>query len=90
MSGHHSHVTCTELTERVTELLDGAIGEAERVRLEQHLVWCEMCVDHVEQMRRAGDVLARLATDDDALDHDDAAAIAAELLRRVAARGDGT
>ncbi len=89
MSGHHVHATCNELAERVTELLDGAIGAAERVRLEQHLVWCEMCVDYVDQMRRSGDVLAGLGIDEDALDQEDAGAIAADLLRRIGPRGDG-
>jgi predicted anti-sigma-YlaC factor YlaD len=87
VSAHHYNVRCREFVERVTDLLEGGVDEAERVRLEQHAVWCEMCADYVEQMRRATRLLAHVEGSEAILDHDDAAAIAADLLRRAAARG---
>jgi anti-sigma factor RsiW len=42
---------CQELVERVTDYLDGALGERDRVRLEAHLADCEGCVLYVEQLR---------------------------------------
>jgi predicted anti-sigma-YlaC factor YlaD len=87
VSGHHYHLACNELVERVTDLLEGAVGEAERVRLEQHVVWCEMCADYVDQMRRANGLLEHVGASEDLLDGEDAAAIAADLLRRAAAQG---
>jgi predicted anti-sigma-YlaC factor YlaD len=87
VSGHHHHVQCRELVERVTDLLEGAVDEAERVRLEQHVVWCEMCADYVDQMRRATRLLEHVDAPVSLLDHDDAATIAADLLRRAAAHG---
>jgi predicted anti-sigma-YlaC factor YlaD len=87
VSAHHYDVKCREFVERVTDLLEGGIDEAERVRLEQHVVWCEMCADYVEQMRHATRVLARIDAGEAVLDHEDAAALAADLLRRAAARG---
>ncbi|MEA2168531.1 MAG: hypothetical protein QOF76_1831 [Solirubrobacteraceae bacterium] len=88
MSGLHQHVQCRDLVERVTALIDGRIDTSERARLEQHVVWCEMCADYVEQMRQATSLLAHIDASPDVLAHDDAAAIAADLLRRAAARGD--
>lgn len=87
MSGHHHHVQCRELVERVTDLLEGTIGAADRVRLEQHVVWCEMCADYVDQIRHTTRLLDHVDAPEDLLDHDDAAAIAADLLRRAAAQG---
>jgi predicted anti-sigma-YlaC factor YlaD len=87
VSGHHYHLACNELVERVTDLLDGAVDEAERVRLEQHVVWCEMCADYVDQMKRTSGLLEQVGAPEDLLDHDDAAALAADLLRRAAATG---
>jgi predicted anti-sigma-YlaC factor YlaD len=87
MSAHHYDVKCREFVERVTDLLEGGIDDAERVRLEQHVVWCEMCADYAEQMRHATRLLAHVDVADAVLDHDDAAALATDLLRRAAARG---
>jgi predicted anti-sigma-YlaC factor YlaD len=87
MSGHHHHLACRDLVERVTDLLEGAVDDAERVRLEQHVVWCEMCADYVDQMRRASALLEHVGASEDLLDHEDAATFAADLLRRAAAKG---
>lgn len=86
MSGHH-HLACRDLVERVTDLFEGAVDDAERVRLEQHVVWCEMCADYVDQMRRTSALLEHVGASEDLLDHEDAATLAADLLRRAAAQG---
>jgi anti-sigma factor RsiW len=52
-----SELTCQELVELVTDYLDGALPEAERVRLEEHLAECPGCRAYVEQIRTT----ARLA-----------------------------
>ena len=42
---------CQELVERVTDYLDGALTERDRLRLEAHLAECEDCVRYVAQLR---------------------------------------
>jgi anti-sigma factor RsiW len=44
-------LSCQELVELVTEYLEGALPEAERVMLEHHIAGCDGCRDYVEQMR---------------------------------------
>lgn len=87
MTGHHHHVQCRELVERLTDLLEGTVGEVDRVRLEQHVVWCEMCADYVDQIRRTTRLLEHVEAPEEILDHEDAAALAGDLLRRAAAKG---
>ena len=44
-------MTCRELTELVTEYLEGALDANDRARLEAHLDHCEGCRAYVGQMR---------------------------------------
>ena len=44
-------ITCQELVELVTNYLDGALPEKERVWFEQHLVICRACSTHLDQVR---------------------------------------
>jgi len=44
-------LSCQELVELVTDYLEGALPDEERVRLERHLETCDGCRDYVEQMR---------------------------------------
>jgi anti-sigma factor RsiW len=44
---------CQELVELVTEYLDGALPDAERVRFETHMAACAGCDRYVEQIRTA-------------------------------------
>jgi anti-sigma factor RsiW len=44
-------LSCQELVELVTDYLEGALPDEERVRLERHLQTCDGCRDYVEQMR---------------------------------------
>ncbi len=42
---------CRELVELVTEYLEGALPEADRLALEAHLAECDGCTRYLEQMR---------------------------------------
>jgi predicted anti-sigma-YlaC factor YlaD len=44
-------LTCKELVEVVTDYLESRMPADERVRFEQHLVYCAPCRAYVEQMR---------------------------------------
>jgi anti-sigma factor RsiW len=82
----HKDTACAELVERITDFLDGTLDTAERVRLEQHLVFCEGCVSYVEQMHETTGMLARAAEPAEPVD---VTALAADLLRRAGALGGG-
>jgi anti-sigma factor RsiW len=44
-------ITCQELTEVLTEYLEGAMPLRDRARFEAHLAICPGCVTYLEQMR---------------------------------------
>ena len=44
-------MTCQELTEVLTDYLEGVMAPEDVARLEAHLELCEGCVTYVEQMR---------------------------------------
>jgi anti-sigma factor RsiW len=44
-------MTCQELTEVLTDYLEGVMPPEEVARLEAHLELCEGCATYVEQMR---------------------------------------
>jgi len=46
-------ITCQELTEVLTDYLEGVMPLEDRARFEAHLAICEGCVTYVDQMRRA-------------------------------------
>ena len=45
-------LTCRELTEVVTDYLEGSMAPEERARFDAHLELCEGCVNYVSQMRQ--------------------------------------
>jgi anti-sigma factor RsiW len=45
-------ITCRELTQVVTDYLEGVLPAEERARLDAHLELCEGCVNYVSQMRQ--------------------------------------
>jgi anti-sigma factor RsiW len=51
---------CQELVEVVSDYLDEALPEPDRLRFEAHLGECPACVDYVEQMRRTIAAIGRL------------------------------
>ncbi len=48
----HDPLVCREFVELVTDYLEGALPEAERIRFEAHLAECEGCSGYLEDMRR--------------------------------------
>lgn len=45
-------ITCRELTEVVTDYLEGVMPAEDRARFDAHLELCEGCVNYVSQMRQ--------------------------------------
>jgi anti-sigma factor RsiW len=45
-------LSCQELTELVTDYLEGALVPTERARFEEHLAECGNCELYLEQIRR--------------------------------------
>ena len=52
----HDHapdpLVCQEFVELVTDYLDGALPETDRIRFEDHLAECDGCAGYLEDMRR--------------------------------------
>lgn len=69
--------TCRDLTELVTDYLEGRMGLAERVRFRWHLGMCLSCHAYVRQMRRTIALLGELP------EEPVPAAVRAELLVRL-------
>ena len=44
-------LSCQELVELVTDYLEGALPEAERIRFDDHLGGCDGCSAYLSQMR---------------------------------------
>ena len=70
------HMTCKELVELVTDYLEGALPDADRVRFDEHLVGCPFCRTYLDQMRQTIRTLGRLPEE----------AIAPEALAELLAR----
>ncbi len=45
-------ITCQELTEVLTDYLEGAMSAEDRARFDAHLKICDGCVTYVDQMRQ--------------------------------------
>ena len=56
-------LACRELVELVTEYLEGALPEEERVAFEQHLVICTGCAAHMDQVHTTRRAVGALAGD---------------------------
>ncbi len=48
----HDPLVCREFVELVTNYLEGALPEAERIRFEAHMAECDGCAGYLEDMRR--------------------------------------
>ena len=59
MSSERS-ITCQELTEVLTDYLEGVMAAEDRLRLEEHLAICEGCGNYVTQMRQTIQTLHEL------------------------------
>jgi hypothetical protein len=50
-------VRCVEFVESVTDWMEGALGDEERLLLEEHLAICPHCTEYVGQLRLSVAVL---------------------------------
>ena len=57
-------LTCVELVELVSEYLEGTLGDAERMRFEEHVRACRGCSNYLEQLRETIAVVGRIETED--------------------------
>jgi predicted anti-sigma-YlaC factor YlaD len=57
-------LTCQELTELVTEYLEGRQSLIERLRFEVHLGMCRHCRAYLRQMKHTVRALGRLSEDE--------------------------
>ncbi|MEA2133921.1 MAG: hypothetical protein QOC68_1830 [Solirubrobacteraceae bacterium] len=57
-------LTCQELTEALTDYLEGVMAPEERARFDAHLALCEGCVHYVTQMRQTVEAVHRLRVSD--------------------------
>jgi anti-sigma factor RsiW len=53
-------LTCAQVVEIVTAYLDDALGAEDRERVEEHLVFCDGCSTHLEQIRETIELTGRL------------------------------
>jgi len=59
-----SKMSCKELVRVVTEYFEGTLSLEDRTRLEQHLVFCDWCIDYLQQMRDTMRVSGKLTEED--------------------------
>ena len=57
-------LTCKELTEVLTDYLEGVMPVDDRERFEAHLAICDGCVTYVDQMRQVIATVHELRPDD--------------------------
>lgn len=57
-------LTCQELTEVLTDYLEGVMSAEDRARFEAHLAICDGCSTYVEQMRQVIATVHELRPDD--------------------------
>ncbi|MDQ3741382.1 MAG: zf-HC2 domain-containing protein [Actinomycetota bacterium] len=57
-------MTCKELVELVTDYLEGALPQSQRVRFEEHVAVCESCRLYVAQLRTTVSLVGRLREED--------------------------
>jgi anti-sigma factor RsiW len=56
-------LSCRELVELVTDYLERALPEADRLRFEEHIAGCGACKIYLEQMRQTIELLGHLPAD---------------------------
>jgi anti-sigma factor RsiW len=54
-------LVCREVVELVSDYLEGALDECDRIRFEGHLTACDGCTAYLEQMRQTVRVAGTLA-----------------------------
>lgn len=77
---------CVDLVERVTDYLEGALAPDELARVRAHLLSCDGCAAHVEQMRAAVRALADIPPEQPSPAVEDALL---DMFRQWAGNGPG-
>ena len=54
-------LVCREVVELVSDYLEGALAEGDRMRFEQHLAKCDGCSAYLDQMRQTVRLAGALA-----------------------------
>ena len=57
-------MNCKDLVELVTDYMEGALADDERVRFEEHADACDDCMEHLDQMRLTVRAVGRLRSED--------------------------
>ena len=60
----HVDMNCKGLVELVTDYLEGALGEADLRRFDQHIAGCGGCTRYLEQLRATIRIAGTITTDD--------------------------
>jgi anti-sigma factor RsiW len=60
------NVRCVEFVEIVTEWMEGALADDDRLEVEEHIAICPHCSVYVEQLRVSRQVLAEPSAGSDA------------------------
>jgi anti-sigma factor RsiW len=63
MNTYAEQLSCQELVELVTDYLEGALSEEERLRFEDHIFRCSTCTIYLEQIRQTISLLGHLPED---------------------------
>lgn len=56
-------LTCQEITELVTEYLEGRMGTEDRLRFEKHVGLCRHCRAYLSQMRKTTQMLGKMSSE---------------------------
>jgi hypothetical protein len=54
-------MNCKQLVEMVTDYLENRLPVEERVRFEQHVIWCDWCDEYLLQTKRTISLTGALA-----------------------------
>jgi predicted anti-sigma-YlaC factor YlaD len=57
-------LTCAEITDLVTEYVEGGLAADKRARFEEHIGFCDSCLTYFDQMRQTVASIGRLDEDD--------------------------
>ncbi len=57
------YLTCKELTDLVTDYVEGALTGRDRERFEEHMMTCPPCQVYLDQMRHTIELLGQLPED---------------------------
>jgi len=57
-------LSCAEVVQLVTDYVEGALPAGDRRRFEEHIVICDGCGTHLEQMRTTITVVGRVREDE--------------------------